>query len=137
MPVLLEDHDSELTLQPGTTKSDIVAYLCQNPEWGYSPQDVKEALGIPRGTATTTLKRLYDDDYVGKTDDGYYHALSDREDIHRYVASLDQVHRMFGHHRNPDATAEKPEKQIGEGRTDEELEAELTELEDGIDSVNE
>lgn len=129
MPVLLDNHDPDLNLQPGTTKSAIVAYLYQNPEWGYSPQDVKEALDIPRGTATTTLARLYDDNYVGKTDDGYYHALSDRDDIHHYVANLDQVNRLFGHHRDADATPEEPETQIGGTRTDEELEAELAELE--------
>jgi Mn-dependent DtxR family transcriptional regulator len=132
MPVFLKDHDSELNLRPGTTKSDIVAYLYQNPEWGYSPQELKEVLDIPRGTATTTLKRLYDDDYIGKTDDGYYYALSEREDIRRYVSSLNQVNRMFGHHRGADATPEEPEKQIGEGRTDGELDAELAELEDEL-----
>jgi len=63
MPVRLKYHDSDINLRPGTTKSDIVAYLYQNPEWGYSPQDLKETLDIPRGTATTTLKRLYDDGY--------------------------------------------------------------------------
>ncbi|WP_119817130.1 helix-turn-helix domain-containing protein [Halalkaliarchaeum desulfuricum] len=137
MPILLKDHDPELNLRPGTTKSNIVAYLYQNPEWGYSPQDLVESLDIPRGTATTTLKRLYDDDYIGKTDDGYYYALRDREDIRRYVASLDQIHRMFGHHRETDATPEEPEKQIGEGRTDEELDAELSEIEDDMDAGNE
>lgn len=137
MPVLLKDHDSELNLRPGTTKSDIVAYLYRNPEWGYSPQDLKEALDIPRGTATTTLKRLYDDDYIGKTNDGYYHALSEREGIRRYVSSLNQVHRLFGHHRDTDATPEEPEKQIGEGHTDEELDAELAELEDSMKELNE
>lgn len=137
MPVLLEDHNSELTLRPGTTKSDIVAYLYQNPDWGYSPQDVKEALDIPRGTATTTLKRLYEDDYAGKTKDGYYHALADREDIHRYVANLDQATRMFGHHREPDATPEEPAERIGGNRSDEELETELAELEDELENVDE
>ena len=133
MPVFLKDHDAELTLRPGTTKSDIVAYLYQSPEWGYSPQDLTEALNIPRGTATTTLKRLYDDDYIAKTDDGYYYALSERDDIRRYVSSLNQVEMMFGHHRDADATPEEPEKQIGEGRTDEELDAELAALEDELD----
>ena len=132
MPVRLEDHDPELDLRPGTTKSDIVAHLYQNPEWGYSPQEIKEALDIPRGTATTTLGRLSDEGYVGKTDDGYYYALREREDICRYVSSLDQVDRMFGHHRDADATPEEPEKQIGEGRTDEDLDAELTELEEDL-----
>jgi len=133
MPVLLEDHNAELNLRPGTTKSDIVAYLYQNPEWGYSPQELTEELNIPRGTATTTLTRLYDEEYIGKTSDGYYHALADREDIRRYVSSLEQVDRMFGHHRDADAAPEVPDKQIGEGRTDEELDAELAELEAEVD----
>jgi hypothetical protein len=130
MPVFLKDHDSEVALRPGTTKSDIVAYLYQHPEWGYSPQEIKESLSIPRGTATTTLKRLYDDGYIGKTDDGYYHALGEREDIRRYVSNLDQVDRLFGHHRDADATPEVPEKQIGDGRTEEELDAELAALDE-------
>lgn len=133
MPVFLKHHDAELSLRPGTTKSDLVAYLYQNPEWGYSPQELKETLDIPRGTATTTLKRLYDDDYIGKTDDGYYYALRERDDIRRYVSSLNQVDRLFGHHRDADATPEEPEKQIGGGRTDEELDAELAELEAEVD----
>jgi hypothetical protein len=137
MPVLLEDHDSKLTLRPGTTKSDIVAYLYQHPEWGYSPQEIKDELDIPRGTATTTLKRLSDDGYIGKTDDGYYHALSDREDIRRYVSNLGQADRMFGHHRNADATPEVPEKQIGGGRSDEDLDAELAALEDELSDGDE
>lgn len=137
MPVHLEDHDPEIDLRPGTTKSDLVAYLYRNPEWGYSPQDLTDALDIPRGTATTTLKRLYDDGYVGKTDDGYYYALRDREDIRRYVASLDQVHRMFGRHRDADDVPEEPDNQIGAGRTDEELDAELAALEDDLDDGNE
>lgn len=137
MPVFLEDHDPEIDLRPDTTKSDIVVYLYQNPEWGYSPQEIRDALEIPRGTATTTLKRLYDDGYIGKTRDGYYHALSDRNDIRRYVSTLNQVHRMFGHHRNTDATPEEPDKKLGDGRADEELEAELAELEAKTSDENE
>ena len=47
--------------------------------------------------------------------------------------ALNQVDRLFGHHRDADATPEEPEKQIGEGRSDEELNAELAELEDDLD----
>jgi len=137
MPVLLENHDSDVQLRPGTTKSDIVAYLYRNPEWGYAPKELAETLEIPHGTATTTLGRLYSDDYVGKTDDGYYHALGDRDDIHRYVATLDQVDRMFGRHREEDSSPEEPAVQIGEHRTDEELDAELAALEDNLDELNE
>ena len=137
MPIHRKSHPEDVDLKPGTTKSDIVVYLYQNPEWGYSPQEIRDALDIPRGTATTTLKRLSDEGYIGKTKDGYYHALSDRNDIRRYVSNLDQTHRMFGHHRNADATPEEPEKTLGEGRTDEELEAELAELEAETSDGNE
>ncbi len=137
MPVRLEDHDPDIDLRPGTTRSDVVAFLYRNPEWGYSPQDIKEALDIPRGTATTTLKRLFDDDLIGKTADGYYYALSDRDDIRRYISSLNQVHRLFGHHRDADATPATPDQRIGEGRTDDELETELAELEAEVGDVNE
>ena len=137
MPVRLADHVSEIDLRPGTTKSAIVAHLYRNPEWGYSPKDIKDALDIPRGTATTTLKRLSEDDYLGKTDDGYYYALGEREDLRRYVANLDQAHRLFGHHRDTDATPEEPDTRIGEGRTDTELSAELTDLDADTGGMNE
>lgn len=130
MPVLLEDHDADIALRPGTTKAEIVAFLYRNPELGYAPKEITETLEIPRGTATTTLKRLFDEEYVSKTDDGYYHALADRQDIHRYVASLSQAHRLFGRHRDADAEPTKPDKQIGERRTEAELDAELDALED-------
>ena len=132
MPVYLDDHDADLDLRPGTTKSDIVAYLYRNTEWGYAPREISDALDIPRGTATTTLKRLSEAGYVGKTEDGYYHALGDRDDLRRYVSSLDQAHRLFGHHRDADATPEAPEKQIAADRTDEKTDAELAALEDEI-----
>jgi hypothetical protein len=39
---------------------------------------------------------------------------------------------MFGHHRDADFQPEEPETKIGEDRTDEELDADLTELEGGV-----
>ncbi len=137
MPVRIEDNDPEIDLRPGTTKSDIVAFLCRTPEWGFSPEEIKEFLDIPRGTTTTVLKHLYDDNYIGKTGDGYYHVLDNRENIQRYVSNLDQVDRMFRHHQDVDTAPEKPVKQIGEGRTDEELDAELAELEDNTGDLDE
>jgi DNA-binding MarR family transcriptional regulator len=95
MPVNLDDYDPDIDLTPGTTRSDAVVFLYQRPNLGWRPAEVRDALDIPRGTATTTLGRLYEDGYVGKTDDGYYYALDHREELRRYVASLDQLHRMF------------------------------------------
>jgi len=50
------------------------------------------------------------------------------EDARRLRANLLQGYRMFGHHRNKGVTPCEPENQIGAGRTDEELDAELAEL---------
>jgi hypothetical protein len=61
--------------------------------------------------------------------------LGNRDDIRRYVSRLDQVHRMFGHHR--DAEPETPEKQIGGDRTEEALNAELAALEADNDDKDE
>lgn len=95
MPVHLESHDADLELTPGTTKSDIVAFLYRNDAYGYSPRDIHEELAIPHNTAKVTLKRLYDDEYIDKTPDGYYHARPDREDLYRYTAALEGLDRMF------------------------------------------
>jgi len=95
MPVSLENHDPDLDLTPGTTKSDVVAFLYNNDEYGYSPRDIHDEMNIPHNTAKVTLKRLYDDEYIDKTPDGYYHARTDREDLYRYTAALDGLDRMF------------------------------------------
>lgn len=52
------------------------------------------------------------------------------------MANLDHVNRLFDCHRDADATPEAPETQIGEGRSDEELEAELADLEADFDGVD-
>lgn len=102
MPVDLGTYTPDFGLTPGTTKSDIMVFLYSNPELGYKPAEISDALEIPRGTATTTLVRLHNAGFVGKTPDSYYHALDNHEQIQRYLSSLEQVNRMFGHHRDGD-----------------------------------
>lgn len=133
MPVLIDEHDASLSLRPGTTKSAIVAYLYRHAQWGYSPSEISETLSIPRGTATTTLKRLAEEEYVDKTDDGYYYARDDRPDVRRYVSSLDQAERLFGHHREATDTPTAPPTQTGDTRTDAAVTAELDALEAELD----
>ena len=131
MPINLEAHDPDVTLTPGTTKSDIVMYLYQHPELGFRPAEIREALDVPRGTVTTTLKRLYEDDYVGKTEDGYYYALSRRDDLHRYVASHEQLTRMFAD-RSDDVT--DSDEEGAREVTEADLGAEVTDLEDELEA---
>lgn len=131
MPIDLDAHDPDVTLTPGTTKSDIVMYLYQHPELGFRPAEIRDALDIPRGTVTTTLKRLNEDGYVGKTEDGYYHALSHREDLHRYVASHEQLTRMFGE-QTDDVSDSDEEDALEVSKAD--LGAEVDALEDELEA---
>ena len=129
MPIHLESHPEAIDLTPGTTKSDIVVFLYRNATDGYRPTELADTLDIPDGTATTTLSRLYADGLVGKTAEGHYHALEDRDDVHRYVASHAQLDRLFGHHRREhEPTAEAPP-----AVADDELATELDALDAGGD----
>lgn len=131
MPVHLDSHTPDINLTPGTTKSDIIVFLYNNLEFGYKPAEISNELDIPHGTATTTLSRLYNSDYVGKTTDGYYYGLDDQDEVHRYLSSLDQTRRMFGHHTDTDNTT--PDTVAPDDQpTDAELEAELDDLEEDL-----
>lgn len=129
MPVHLDSHEPDVDLTPGTAKSDIVAFLYSQPEFGFKPKEVEDALDLPHGTVTTTLKRLYDQGVVGKTTDSHYHALEHREDLHRYVSSLGQVERLFEEETEDFAEntewRDGPPKDVDEA----ELDAEIDELE--------
>lgn len=129
MPVHLDSHEPDVDLTPGTAKSDIVAFLYGQPEFGFKPREVEDELDLPHGTVTTTLTRLYDQGFVGKTTDSHYHALEHREDLHRYVSSLDQVERLFEGETEDFAEntewRDGPPKDVDEA----ELDAEIDELE--------
>lgn len=138
MPIQLDKHTPEVDLTPGTTKSDIVILLYENPKFGYKPSEIQEILDIPRGTATGTLKRLYEHNFVGKTSDGYYHALADRDDLFHYLSSVEQLHRLHGHHRKEESVDNDSEDndQTEQHPSEEVLEAELQELEAEIEDTD-
>ena len=120
MPVHLDTHEPDVELTPGTAKSDIIAFLYDNTELGFKPKELEDHLELPHGTVTTTLTRLYNDGFIGKTRDSHYHALDHREDLRRYVASLDQLERMF----EDKEYVGNPTEEVDEDEIDE-LEAEI------------
>ena len=93
MPVDLRTHDPDggVDIDPGTNKAMIVQYLYRNPNLGFKPAEIHDALDIPKGSVTTTLVRLFDEGNIGKTRDGYYHALDSRDDLRRFVTGLVQL----------------------------------------------
>ncbi len=142
MPIHLETHTPEIEIDPNTTKGRIIAFLYQNPEFGYKPAEIQKALDIPHGTATTTLSRLLVEEHVGKTADSYYHALEDRTDLKRYAASYTQLGRLtdrFSDSSAVDVTQtmsrdDQLAKASEETPTDEAVEAELDALDHATDS---
>jgi DNA-binding IclR family transcriptional regulator len=127
----MEDHDEEIDLTPGTTKSAIVCLLYRNRGLGYRPVEIQEELDLPRGTTATTLARLVDDGYVGKTADSIYYALRERDDLARYAAAREQTAQLLAQHdREPDETAESvPDVDLDA------IEAEVEALDDAAESV--
>jgi DNA-binding MarR family transcriptional regulator len=128
MPVPSDSHDADIDLIQETSTSEIVTILYNNPELTFKPKELADCLGLPLGTITTTLKRLHENEFIEQTSDSHYHALEHREDLHRYVACLEQTKRMF-EDLNKDyeehTDIELPVEDVDEA----ELEAELAELE--------
>lgn len=122
-----DTQDADINLTPGTTKSDIVVFLYNNPGSRFSTGDIQDGLNIACGTVITTLNRLNNDGLIGKNEDGDYYALGHRGDLHRYVGSLNQLERMFAD-KNYDGHTNIDGPRL-ENIDEDELDAELTKLE--------
>jgi hypothetical protein len=143
MPVDLRTHDPDggVDITPGTNKARVIKLLYSNPTLGYRPSEVRDRVDVPTGSVTTTLVRLHEDGHVGKTTDGYYHALEGRDDLRRFASALVQAETLAsrGGDLSPaDATQTKPrdeqlaglDEDDGDGRS---VDAELDALEDDVE----
>lgn len=122
-----DTQDADIDLTPGTAKAEIVVFLYNNPDSGFSAGDIHDQLDIASGTVKTTLTRLNNDGLIRKNEDGDYHALGHRDDLRRYVGSLNQLERMFAD-KNYDEHTNIDDPKLGNIDEDE-LDAEITELE--------
>ncbi|TKX60822.1 hypothetical protein EXE48_10345 [Halorubrum sp. ASP1] len=89
MPIELDSHNSEnpVNVQPGTNEAEALCFLYANSDYGFKPAEVREHTKIPDNSAYKALTRLYEKDLIGKTADGYYHALDDAH-VAKYAESL-------------------------------------------------
>jgi hypothetical protein len=89
MPVELDTHDPDdsIDVQPGTNEAEALCFLYANADYGFKPAEVRDHTSIPRNSAYKALTRLKEKDLIGKTADGYYHALDDPH-VARYAESL-------------------------------------------------
>lgn len=115
MPIDLRTHDPDgpINIRPDTNKAKIIKLLYQNTNFGYTPAEVRQAVQLPRGSTSTTLTRLHNDGLIGKTSDGLYHGLGDREDLQRFAQSLVSLDSMFERYPEAGLTPDDVE-QIGE-----------------------
>jgi DNA-binding transcriptional ArsR family regulator len=65
MPVQLDDYESqpgEVDWVPteGSNAHTILSFLLEHPETGFTPSEIAEATGIPKGSVGPTLQRLED-----------------------------------------------------------------------------
>lgn len=90
MPVDLRTHtpDESINVRPGTNEAAILKLLYTSPHLGFTPAEITEQLDIPVGSVSTTLSRLMDKGFIGRTSDGLYHGLSDSPQIRRFAQSL-------------------------------------------------
>lgn len=100
MPVDLRKHDPDdpITIRPETNKAKIIKLLYQDTNLGYTPAEIREALDLPRGSASTTLSRMHDEGLIGRTSDGLYHGLEHRNDIRRFARSLVSLDALLSRH---------------------------------------
>jgi len=89
MPVDLDTHNPSepVDVRPGTNEAEALCFLYANADYGFKPAEVREYTSIPTNSAYKALTRLYEKDLIGKTADGYYHALDDQI-VARYAESL-------------------------------------------------
>ena len=130
MPIRLDARNPEVDVEPGTTKSEIVEFLYTNLEFGYEPAEIASELDVSHETATALLKELYEADYAGRTENGYYHGLRSQTPLRRYTSSVAQIKRMFD---QPDEV-QSPQGSGPASIDEAELEAELKQLEQELET---
>lgn len=69
--------NSPIDLQQGSKEATVLCVLYAYGEYGFRPDDLSTFTTLSTNNATKALDHLYQKDVVGKTADGYYHALDD------------------------------------------------------------
>ncbi|WP_018258822.1 MarR family transcriptional regulator [Halomicrobium katesii] len=107
MPIDIDRFEQNSTdeLRSGgrTNAEEILGFLATHPEQAYTPKEVHEATGVPRGSVGVVLSRLEERDLVRHR--GEYWAIGEADDIDTTLSSL--------------ATARAATERLGEENPDE------------------
>lgn len=89
MPVRFEAYtpdDGGLRLVEGSNAHAILQFLAARPAMGFTPKEITEATGLPRGSVGTTLARLEEHDLVRHKEP--YWSISEDDRLGAYAAML-------------------------------------------------
>lgn len=104
MPVDFETYDPDenprgggLRLTEGSNAYEILQFLAAHPGQGFTPKEIGEATGVPRGSVGTTLVRLEERELARHKEP--YWAIGDDDRLGAYAAmihGLDAAEDRFG-----------------------------------------
>lgn len=116
MPVDFDTHSPEqgrLDLSEGTNAREILTVLLQHPGVGFTPAELHEQTGIPRGSTGPTLSRLEDAGLVRHKGDYWAAAEDDRlAAASAAVLGLQAIEERYSddwYANNPDWAADLPD----------------------------
>ncbi|MFC6961351.1 MarR family transcriptional regulator [Halocatena marina] len=126
MPIKFDTYPAEgtnLSLRTGTNAYEILSFLAEHPDTGFTPSELHEATGVKRGSVSPTLARLEDNGLVRHKGEYWAIAPEDRLGVYAGVLhSLDAVREQFAgdyYDRNPDWADDLPDITEESGDTDE------------------
>lgn len=91
------DDSSGLRVTEGSNAYRILQFLAEHPETGFTPKEISEATGVPRGSVGTTLGRLHENQLVRHKEP--YWAIGDDDRLGAYgamIRGLDAAADRFG-----------------------------------------
>lgn len=101
MPIDLDSYDeSDVSVTPGTNRARVLRFVYANPGLGFTPREIADETAIRHRSIHTVLSRLQNQGLVGRTSDGYYHALDSDEAV-RIARSLHPSSDGAGRHPEP------------------------------------
>lgn len=74
-------------MQPNSEEATALCVLYAYEEYGFRPADLSRYTTLTTSSAAETLAALFEKDVIGKTADGYYHALDDAP-VAKYAEGL-------------------------------------------------
>jgi hypothetical protein len=107
MPIELSQTDGpDLNVRPGTNEATLLKFLYRHQRYGFTPKELSDETAVGYTSSQKTLDRLREKGLIGKTAEGYYHALAD-EQIARRVAGLHSLDALSRDLRDDDGLSDE------------------------------